>query len=233
MSNINLEASWKTILAPEFEKKYWRNLTNFVLTEINEEKEIFPLPKNIFAAYNLCPFNDVKVVILGQDPYHSLSIVDGKSVPTAHGLCFSVVKGAKQPPSLKNIFKELRSEYPSFQVPDHGNLEKWAKQGILMINATLTVRAHEPMSHTKQGWEEFTDATIRKISDEKNNIIFILWGNHARAKKVIIDSSKHTILEAAHPSPFSATNGFFGCNHFKITNKYLKKLGKSPIDWQT
>jgi uracil-DNA glycosylase len=233
MNNVNIETSWKSILAPEFEKEYWHNLTDFIRTEINEGKEIFPHPKNIFSAYNFCPFNDVKVVILGQDPYHSLSTIDGESIPTAHGLCFSVVMGAKQPPSLKNIFKELRSEYQSFQVPDHGNLEKWAKQGVLMINTTLTVRAHDAMSHAGQGWEEFTDATIRALSEKKEKMIFLLWGRHARTKKVIIDSNKHVILEAAHPSPFSANNGFFGCNHFQQVNDILKKLGKQQIDWQT
>ena len=233
MTHIKIETSWEKALAPEIEKEYWHKLTTFVKTEIKTGKEVFPHPENIFTAYNLCPFEKTNVVILGQDPYHSMSTVEGKNVPTAHGLCFSVVKGAKQPPSLKNIFKELKSEYPDFKIPTHGNLEHWAKQGVLLLNATLTVRAHEPMSHSKQGWEKFTDATIRKISNEKENIIFILWGKHARAKKELINTSKHTILEAAHPSPFSAHNGFLGCNHFKKTNEILKKLGKQPIEWQT
>lgn len=233
MSEVQIEPSWKQALTSEFEKEYWHNLTNFIREEIKAEKEIFPHPENIFTAYNLCPVKETNVVILGQDPYHSISTVEGKNVPTAHGLCFSVVTGAKQPPSLKNIFKEITQEYPDFQIPTHGNLEHWAKQGVLLLNATLTVRAHEPMSHTKQGWEEFTDATIQALSDQKENIIFLLWGRHARAKKSLIDTTKHTTLEAAHPSPFSANNGFFGCNHFQKTNEILKKLGKQPIDWQT
>lgn len=233
MTDVQIEQSWKTVLAPEFEKEYWRKLTDFVKQEIQDGKEVFPCPKNIFSAYNLCPFDSTSVIILGQDPYHSVSTVDGKNVPTAHGLCFSVVKGAKQPPSLQNIFKELTAEYPDFEIPNHGNLEPWAKQGVLLLNATLTVRAHEPMSHAGKGWEQFTDATIQMLSDQRENLIFLLWGRHAQAKKSLIDSAKHTILEAAHPSPFSAHNGFFGCNHFKRGNEILKKLGKPPIDWQT
>jgi uracil-DNA glycosylase len=233
MPNVRIESSWKKVLAPEFKKKYWKQVTQFVKQEIEEGKSVFPSPQNIFSAYNLCPFESTKVIILGQDPYHSVSTVDGKNVPTAHGLCFSVVKGAKQPPSLQNIFKELTAEYPDFKIPNHGNLEHWARQGVLLLNATLTVRAHEPMSHAGKGWEQFTDATIQTLSEQKENLIFLLWGRHARAKKSLIDSSKHTILEAAHPSPFSANNGFFGCNHFKRVNEILKKLGKPPIDWQT
>jgi uracil-DNA glycosylase len=233
MTDIQIEQSWKTVLAPEFEKEYWRKLTDFVKQEIQTGKEVFPSPYDIFSAYNLCPFDSTNVIILGQDPYHSVSTVSGKNVPTAHGLCFSIVRGAKQPPSLQNIFKELQAEYPDFKIPNHGNLEPWAKQGVLLINATLTVRAHEPMSHAGKGWEQFTDATIQTLSFQRENLIFLLWGRHAQAKKSLIDSSKHTILEAAHPSPFSANNGFFGCNHFKHINEILKKLGKQPIDWQT
>lgn len=228
-----IDPNWEKALAPEFKKEYWHSLTNFIQKEINDGKEIFPYPQNIFTAYNLCPLEKTSVVILGQDPYHSLSIVDGENVPTSHGLCFSVVKGAKQPPSLKNIFKELSLEYSDFQVPNHGNLESWAKQGVLLLNATLTVQAHEPMSHAKKGWEEFTNATIQTLSDKRENLVFLLWGKHAQSKKLLIDTSKHTILQAAHPSPFSAHNGFFGCNHFVQTNEILKKLGKHPIDWQT
>ncbi len=233
MNDLQIESGWKSVLSPEFEKEYWKSLTNFIREEIKSGKEIFPHTQNVFTAYSLCSLENVKVVILGQDPYHSISIVEEKAIPTAHGLCFSVVKGAKQPPSLKNIFKELKMEYPNFEIPDHGNLEKWAQQGVLMINTTLTVRAHEAMSHAGKGWEEFTDATIKALSEEKEHIIFLLWGRHARTKKVLINNDKHTILEAAHPSPFSATNGFFGCNHFKQVNDILKKLGKPPIDWQT
>ena len=232
MKDVQIEPGWKSVLTPEFKTEYWKNLNNFVQSEIKGGKEVFPHPQNIFSAYNLCPFDMTKVVILGQDPYHSISTVESENVPTAHGLCFSVVKGAKQPPSLKNIFKELSKEYPEFKIPEHGNLEHWAKQGVLLLNATLTVRAHEPMSHAKQGWEEFTDASIRALSEEKENLIFLLWGRHAKDKKTLIDTSKHTILEAAHPSPFSANNGFFGCNHFKQVNVLLEKLGKEPIDWQ-
>ncbi len=230
MNEANIEAEWKSVLAPEFEKDYWERLNNFLAQEVGE---VFPTEENIFAAYELCPFEKVKVVILGQDPYHSVSVVEEKEVPTAHGLCFSVVRGAKVPPSLKNIFKELKAEYPEFEIPEHGNLESWAKQGVLLLNATLTVRAHEAMSHAKMGWEDFTDATIRKISDEKENVVFLLWGNHARTKKLLINQNEHLILETTHPSPFSARNGFLGCGHFKTTNKHLEKLGKAPINWQT
>ena len=233
MTDVQIEPGWKSILAPEFEKEYWGNLTHFIREEVQAGKDIYPLGNQMFSAFDLCPLNTVNVVILGQDPYHSISAVEGKNVPTAHGLCFSVVRGAKTPPSLQNMFKELKLEYPEFEIPNHGNLEKWARQGILLINTTLTVRAHEPMSHTGKGWEEFTDATIKTISREKENVVFLLWGRHARAKKSLIDTSKHLVLEAAHPSPFSANNGFFGCNHFKQTNEYLEKLGKAPIRWQT
>ena len=233
MNNVTIEAGWKSVLETEFEKEYWQKLTQFVKQEIQAGKEVFPHPKDIFSAYNLCPFDSTKIIILGQDPYHSISVVNGKNAPTAHGLCFSVIKGAKQPPSLQNIFKELAAEYPDFKIPNHGNLEQWAQQGVLLLNATLTVRAHEPMSHAAKGWEQFTDATIQTLSQEKENLIFLLWGRHARAKKLLIDTTKHTVLEAAHPSPFSAHNGFFGCNHFKQVNEILKKLGKPPIDWQT
>jgi len=233
MNNITIEAGWRSALKDEFEKEYWKNLSTFVRSEIKTGKEVFPHPQNVLTAYNFCPFKDVQVVILGQDPYHSISSVEGKNVPTAHGLCFSVVRGAKTPPSLQNIFKELQLEYPGFEIPNHGNLEKWAQQGILLINTTLTVRAHEPMSHAGKGWEEFTDASIKTISREKENVVFLLWGRHAQSKKSLIDTSKHLVLEAAHPSPFSAHNGFFGCDHFKQTNEYLEKLGKAPIRWQT
>ena len=232
MKDVNIEAGWKEVLRDEFEKDYLKSLNNFFKQEQLNCADVFPKKDKIFEAYNLCPFDKVKVVILGQDPYHSVSIVNEKEVPTAHGLCFSVVKGAKFPPSLQNIFKELKNEYPEFQIPEHGNLESWANQGVLLLNTTLTVRAHEAMSHAKKGWEEFTDATIKAISDNKENIIFLLWGNHARTKKLIIDQEHHTIFETVHPSPFSARNGFFGCGHFKKTNEKLEKLGKAPINWQ-
>lgn len=225
MSNVKIEASWKSVLAPEFEREYWKKLTNFIHEEIKAGYEIYPPGNQIFAAFNLCPFDTVKVVILGQDPYHGHG--------QCHGPCFSVNPNIPIPPSLKNIFKELKLEFPDFQIPKSGDIRSWCKQGVLMINATLTVRAHQPMSHAGQGWEEFTNATIRKISEEKEGVIFLLWGRHARAKKDLINGKKHLILEAAHPSPFSASNGFFGCDHFRLTNERLEKLGKEQIDWQT
>lgn len=225
MTEVQIEESWKKALSAEFEKEYWTNLTNFIKQEIADKKEIFPPGKQIFAAFDLCPLEKVKVIILGQDPYH------GKG--QCHGPCFSVNPEIPSPPSLKNIFKELQLEFPEFHIPQNGDLRSWCTQGVLMLNATLTVRAHEPMSHAGKGWEQFTDATIQTLSDQGENLIFLLWGRHARAKKSLIDSSKHTVLEAAHPSPFSANNGFFGCNHFKHVNEILKKLGKQPIDWQT
>ncbi len=169
--DVHIEPSWKHVLAPEFEKPSFASLRTFLHSEIQSGKQVFPFPKNIFSAFDLCPFDNVKVVILGQDPYHSVSYVDGKPVPTAHGLCFSVVRGAKVPPSLKNMYKELETDIPGFHIPDHGNLEKWARQGVLLLNATLTVRAHEAMSHSGQGWEEFTDSAIRTISDEKTGVV--------------------------------------------------------------
>ncbi len=225
MSCIQLESSWKTALKAEFEKEYWKTLTYFIREEIVSGQIIYPPGKQIFAAFDLCPFDTIKVVILGQDPYHGQG--------QCHGPCFSVNPGVQIPPSLKNIFKELQLEFTNFQIPKNGDLRSWCKQGVLMLNATLTVRAHQPMSHAGKGWEEFTDSTIKIISEEKENIVFLLWGRHARAKKNLINTDKHLILEAAHPSPFSANNGFFGCNHFKETNEYLEKLGKPPIQWQT
>jgi len=230
---IKIEASWKKVLQEEFQKPYWTELTEFIRGEIKAGKKIFPAPKNIFAGFSLCPFEQVKVVIIGQDPYHSISEVAGKKIPTAHGLCFSVVKGAKIPPSLQNIYKELQQEFPrNFEIPAHGNLEKWAKQGVLLLNTTLTVEAHRPMSHAGKGWEEFTKQVIATISREKTGIIFLLWGRHAQSLKKLIDLDKHFVLEAAHPSPFSAYNGFFGCGHFQKTNKILVQQDKEEIDWQ-
>ena len=237
---VKIEESWRKVLADEFTKPYWKDLTNFVRGEIQAGKQIFPAPKNIFAGFSLCPFDKLKVVIVGQDPYHSISKVETdcnsslpKNVPTAHGLCFSVVKGAKIPPSLKNIYKELKAEFgDKFTIPNHGNLEKWAEQGVLLLNTTLTVEAHKPMSHAGKGWEEFTGKVIEKISREKTGVVFLLWGRHAQSRKKLIDLDKHFVLEAAHPSPFSAHNGFFGCGHFQKTNEILKKQGKTEIDWQ-
>ena len=221
MKDVVLHKSWKERLHGEFSKQYFLQLRSFVHTEYTQRK-IFPSPKNIFRALDLCPFEKVKVVILGQDPYHG----DGQ----ANGLCFAVNEGVTLPPSLKNIFKEIEQDL-GHAVEHNGSLERWAQQGVLLLNATLTVRAHEAGSHQGKGWEEFTDEIIRKLSDERENIVFMLWGNYAKNKGKDIDWSKHLVLEAAHPSPFSAHNGFFGCKHFSQANKYLKKHNISPIKW--
>lgn len=222
MNNISIEPSWKKILEEEFEKDYFIQLTNFVRSEYLSSK-VYPPPKLIFNAFELCPFEKVKVVILGQDPYHGPG--------QAHGLSFSVPEDIKFPPSLRNIYKEIVNEYGDMEIPKSGNLDHWANQGVLLLNATLTVRAGEAGSHQNKGWESFTDSVIKKISDEKDGIVFILWGNYARAKKDLIDSRKHLILESPHPSPFSADRGFFGNNHFRKTNEYLKSKSKSEIKW--
>jgi uracil-DNA glycosylase len=222
MINPTIENSWKEILLDQFNAPYFLELKHFLLQE-KKEHPIYPPGSQIFNAFNLTPFDQVKVVIIGQDPYHN----EGQ----AHGLCFSVTDGTPIPKSLQNIFKELKEEL-SFEIPQSGNLEKWAQQGVLMLNAILTVRAHQPGSHQNKGWEIFTDSVITKISEEKSGIIFLLWGNYAKAKKVLINTEKHHILEAAHPSPFSAYNGFFGCNHFNRVNEILTQEGKEPINWQ-
>ncbi|MCK9578010.1 uracil-DNA glycosylase [bacterium] len=219
--DVRIEPSWKTALQEEFEKEYFRELTEFVKDEY-KSATVFPPPKFIFNAFDLCPFNKVSVVILGQDPYH------GKG--QAHGLCFSVPEDIAVPPSLKNIYKEIASDVGGV-IPNHGNLGDWAKQGVLLLNATLTVRSGQAGSHQHKGWEEFTDAVIRTISEKKENVVFILWGRYAKDKKVLIDGTKHLILEAAHPSPFSAYDGFFGCKHFSKTNEYLKAHKKDAIVW--
>ncbi len=220
---VQIEKSWKTVLQDEFEKPYFSTIVQTLKQEKAKGVTIYPPGKLIFNAFNKTPFEKVKCVILGQDPYHG----EGQ----AHGLCFSVSDGVKPPPSLVNIFKELQDDL-GLPVPHSGNLEKWADHGVLLLNAILTVRAHEPASHSKIGWEQFTDAVIRRISEEKAGIIFLLWGNFARNKKYLIDSDKHFVLEAAHPSPFSANNGFFGCHHFSKANELLKKQNKLPIDWR-
>lgn len=224
MPNVSpvIEESWKELLNDEFNADYFSQLKEFLLEE-KKHYIIYPPGKLIFNAYDKTPINDVKVVILGQDPYHG----EGQ----AHGLCFSVQNGIKPPPSLINIFKELKDDL-GLTIPNHGNLEKWAEQGVLLLNATLTVRANQAHSHFNKGWEHFTDSTIRKISDVKENLVFLLWGNDAKAKESLIDSSKHLILKAAHPSPFSASYGFFGCRHFSKTNEFLKSHGIAPINWQ-
>jgi uracil-DNA glycosylase len=224
MSNINpvIEESWKKLLKDEFAAEYFSKLKDFIVEE-KKRYAIYPPGKLIFNAYNKTPVNNVKVIILGQDPYHGIG--------QAHGLCFSVPSGIDPPPSLINIFKELHDDL-GLKIPNHGNLEKWADQGVLLINTTLTVRANQARSHFNKGWELFTDATIRSINNYKEHLVFLLWGNDAKTKESLIDSSKHMILKAAHPSPFSASYGFFGCRHFSKTNKYFEEHGIQPIDWQ-
>lgn len=213
--------SWLTELKTEFESDYFKSLKLFLLEE-KKKHTIFPKGEDIFNAYNLTPFNEIKVVIIGQDPYHGEN--------QAHGLCFSVQKGIKPPPSLKNIYKELKSDV-EFTEPNHGELTSWAKQGVFLLNATLTVRKSQPGSHQKKGWETFTNETIKAISNKKEGIVFLLWGRFAQEKEKLIDAEKHHILKAAHPSPFSAYNGFFGCKHFSKTNSLLQSQNLTPINW--
>ena len=220
--DVQIEASWKAALKEEFEKPYFSQIVQFLKQEKQKGKIIYPEGKNIFNAFTQTPFDQVKVLLLGQDPYHGAG--------QAHGLCFSVQDGIKPPPSLMNMYKELADDIGK-EIPAGGNLLHWAQQGVLMLNASLTVEANTPMSHSKIGWEQFTDAVIKKVSDEKNGIVFILWGRFAQEKEKLIDSSRHTILKAAHPSPFSAYNGFFGCKHFSKTNAILKAQGKKEIQW--
>lgn len=221
--DIQIEESWKEVLKEEFDKTYFQHIVTFLKAEKATGKIIYPPGSLIFNAFQQTPFSKVKVVILGQDPYH------GKG--QAHGLSFSVPQGIIPPPSLVNIFKELKNDL-GIEIPNSGNLEKWAHQGILLLNASLTVRQNEPGSHSKIGWLQFTDQVIRKISEEKEGIIFLLWGKFAQEKQILIDETKHYVLKAAHPSPFSAANGFFGCKHFSKTNELLMKQQKSPIDWK-
>lgn len=218
---IKIEPSWKETLKEEFEKPYFKELTEFVRGEYLSAK-VFPPPRFIFRAFDLCPFDKVKVVILGQDPYHGAG--------QAHGLCFSVPENVDMPPSLKNIYIEIVNDVGG-KLPRHGNLEHWAKQGVLLLNATLTVRAHMAGSHLGKGWEEFTDAVIKTLSDKKERLVFLLWGNYAKKKSELIDWEKHLVLETVHPSPFSASSGFFGCKHFSQTNEYFKKHGGTPVTW--
>jgi uracil-DNA glycosylase len=222
--DVQIENSWKEVLRKEFAKNYFRQIVTMIKTEKNQNKTIYPSGQLIFNAFNLIPFERVKVVILGQDPYHGPG--------QAHGLCFSVPEGVQPPPSLINIFKEIESDLGIGMPPRFGNLTKWAGQGVLLLNAFLTVRAHEPLSHSKIGWEEFTNNVIRTLSDKKEGIVFILWGKFAQQKQELIDETRHFVLKAAHPSPFSADKGFFGCKHFSLTNEYLVKNGKMPIDWK-
>ncbi len=218
-----IEPIWKAALADEFAKPYFAELKSFIVDEIKHKRVVYPPGPCMFAAFDRTPFDKVQVVILGQDPYHGHG--------QAHGLCFSVPPGIPPPPSLMNIFKELQSDV-EIPMPKSGTLEPWARQGVLLLNATLTVRAGEAGSHQKRGWEEFTDAVIRALSEKKEGLVFLLWGRYARSKEPLIDSSKHFILKAAHPSPLSAYNGFFGCKHFSKTNELLKKKGKQEIDWR-
>lgn len=222
--DVQLEASWKALLEPEFRKAYFGDLVLHLRTERAMGTVIYPPGKQIFEAFAQTPVESVKVVILGQDPYHQPG--------QAHGLSFSVATGVKPPPSLVNIRKEIESDLGIRLPPDYGNLTGWAKQGVLLLNAALTVRANEPASHSKLGWMIFTDAVIRAISEEKRGLVFLLWGRFAQEKQVLIDATKHLILRAAHPSPFSADKGFFGCKHFSQTNNYLVGQGLAPIDWQ-
>ena len=219
--NVQIEESWKEALMPEFSKDYFIRLTDFVRKEYHETT-VYPPGKLIFNAFNLCSFDKVKVVIIGQDPYHGPG--------QAHGLCFSVNDGIQPPPSLVNIFKEINSDLGK-PIPQSGNLTRWAEQGVLLLNATLTVRAHQAGSHQRRGWEEFTDAVIRKLAEEKSNLVFILWGSYAQKKGAFIDRNKHLVLTSVHPSPLSAYNGFFGNHHFSLANDYLVKNGKTAIDW--
>lgn len=220
--DVKIEAGWKEVLKQEFAKPYFQQIVTHLKTERATGKTIYPPGSLIFNAFEKTPFDKVKVVLLGQDPYHGPG--------QAMGLSFSVPDGVPPPPSLINIYKELHTDI-GMLIPKTGNLTKWAEQGVLLLNAALTVRANEPASHAKIGWMEFTDAVIRKISEEKKGIVFLLWGRFAQDKQVLIDETKHYVLKAAHPSPFSADKGFFGCKHFSRTNDLLMKQGLDPIDW--
>lgn len=219
--NVQIEESWKQVLTPEFDKDYFIRLTEFVRREY-QTTTVYPPGKLIFNAFNLCPYNKVKVVIIGQDPYHGPG--------QAHGLCFSVNDGIPFPPSLQNIFKEIHDDLGT-PIPTTGNLTRWAEQGVLLLNATLTVRAHQAGSHQRQGWEEFTDAAIRALAENREHLVFILWGAYAQKKGAFIDRNKHLVLTSVHPSPLSAYHGFFGNKHFSHANEYLIQHGEEPIKW--
>ena len=220
--DVKIEQSWKEVLLNEFSKPYFQQITAHLKTERATGATIYPPGPLIFNAFDKTPFDKVKVVLLGQDPYH------GKG--QAMGLSFSVQDGIKPPPSLENIFKELHDDI-GMPIPHTGDLTKWAEQGVFLLNAILTVRAKEPASHQKIGWQQFTDKVIQILSDEKEGVVFLLWGKFAQEKQVLIDATKHHILKAAHPSPYSADKGFFGCRHFSKTNQLLAKAGKDPVDW--
>ena len=219
---VKIEDSWKGVLKQEFDKPYFQQIPLHLKTEKSQGKTIYPPGSLIFNAFNTTPVDNIKVVIIGQDPYHGPG--------QAHGLCFSVQNGVPPPPSLVNIFKELHDDI-GMSIPNHGNLTKWAQQGVFLLNASLTVRAGEPMSHSKIGWATFTDTVIKKISDTKEHVVFMLWGKFAQDKRMLIDETKHLVLRAAHPSPLSAFNGFFGCRHFSKANQYLVSKGIDPVDW--
>jgi uracil-DNA glycosylase len=220
--DVKIEQSWKDVLKSEFEKDYFKKLTDFVRREYLSGKTIYPEPKNIFNAFNLCPFDKVKVVIIGQDPYHEPG--------QAHGLCFSVENGVNFPPSLLNIYKEIESDIGHKSITN-GDLSDWAKQGVLLLNSSLTVEAHIAASHSGKGWEIFTDAVIRAIAENKKHIVYILWGSFAQKKADVVNKNENLVLTSAHPSPLSAYRGFFGNHHFSKTNEYLVQNGLTPIDW--
>ncbi|MBN8673510.1 MAG: uracil-DNA glycosylase [Chitinophagales bacterium] len=221
--DVKIEPRWKELLKDEFSKPYFQQIVLHLKTERTQGKTIYPPGPFIFNAFDTTPIDHVKVVILGQDPYHGPG--------QAHGLCFSVQKGIAPPPSLVNIFKELHDDI-GITIPNHGNLTHWAQQGVFLLNASLTVRAGEPMSHAKIGWATFTDTVIKKISEQKEHVVFLLWGKFAQDKKILIDETKHLVLKAAHPSPLSAHNGFMGCKHFSKANAWLMSKGIDPVDWQ-
>jgi len=220
---VQIEDSWKAVLSDEFNKPYFAEIKRVLIEQKKQGIQIYPPGPLIFNAFQLTPFQQVKVVVLGQDPYH------GKG--QAHGLSFSVPDGIKAPPSLKNVYKEIKSNYPEFEIPNSGNLTHWAKQGVFLLNAMLTVQAGKPASHQKLGWQNFTDAVIQKLSEQREDLVFLLWGKFAQNKSHLIDSTKHHILTAAHPSPYSATYGFFGCKHFIKTNTFLEEKGQKAIQW--
>lgn len=221
--DVKIEESWKQHLSEEFNKDYFKDLIDFVRDEYRNGR-CYPPGGRIFAAFDHTPFEKVRVVILGQDPYHGPN--------QANGLCFSVQKGVQKPPSLQNIFRELNDDL-QMEIPEHGDLEPWADRGVLLLNATLTVRAHQAGSHQNKGWEQFTDAVIRILSENRENLVFLLWGGYAKKKGARIDASKHLVLTSGHPSPLSANRGmWFGNKHFSKTNEYLVESGKTPIDWQ-
>ncbi|PIR88324.1 MAG: uracil-DNA glycosylase [Candidatus Harrisonbacteria bacterium CG10_big_fil_rev_8_21_14_0_10_44_23] len=217
---VKIHPSWEEKLGEEFQKPYFKDLVEFVKGEYGA-KTVYPPPTSIFRAFDLCPFDGVKVVILGQDPYHGPN--------QANGLCFAVHEGVANPPSLNNIFKEIEADLG--KRPKSGDLEKWAKQGVLLLNATLTVEAGQAGSHQRKGWEQFTDAVVKKLSDERAGLVFMLWGRYAQERGRVVDFLKHQVLTAAHPSPLSAHSGFFGCKHFSQANNYLESRGEEPIDW--